>query len=117
MRSVATTLITLILAGCQKPTVVLRDPEVYRNEIAFFQMSLEQDTELLETHLKDGSCQCVEGAWSTDVCEMTALNILVIQHRLQFHVDMMLYNAKLLDKRPEREPEVPEPSTLCPTEP
>lgn len=100
--------------GC-RTTVVLRDPEVYKNEIAFLQMALEQDTLLLEAHLDDGSCSCDEnGAWSSDVCEMSALNILVIKHRLNWHLDMMRYNARLLETRPDVEPEVPETSTLCP---
>jgi len=102
------------LTGCKKG-VVLRDPVVYKNEIAFMQMALEQDTELLEHHLKDGSCTCEDGAWASVECEDTALNILVIQNRLQWHVDMMHYLGKLSEERPPEEPpEVPEPSTLCP---
>jgi len=101
--------------GCKKPGVVLRDPEVYRNEIAFMQMALEQDTELLEAHLADGTCTCTDGAWTSETCEMTALNVLVIQHRLQYHVDLMFYNAKMKEERPPTEPpEVPDPSSLCP---
>jgi hypothetical protein len=104
------------LTGCKKG-VVLRDPEVYKNEIAFMQMALEQDTALLEHHLNDGSCACEDGAWVTVECEDTALNILVIQNRLQYHVDLMLYNAKLKDERPPKDPpEVPEPGSLCPGE-
>jgi hypothetical protein len=105
------------LTGCKKGGVVLRDPQVYKNEIAFMQMALEQDTELLAHHLGDGSCSCEDGAWVSVECEDTALNILVIQHRLQYHVDLMLYNAKMKDERPPAEPpEVPEPGSLCPGE-
>lgn len=101
--------------GCKKVGVVLRDPEVYKNEIAFFQMALEQDTELLEKYLAEGSCSCEEGAWTTEECEVAALNVLVVRHRLQYHVDLMLYNARMRDERPPKEPpEVPDPSTLCP---
>ena len=102
--------------GCKKPTIVLRDPEVYRNEIAFMQMALEQDTELLTEHIADGSCSCdADGNWNNEVCELSALNVLVVQHRLQWHVDMMHYLGKLKDERPPKEPpEVPDPSTLCP---
>lgn len=111
----AVALASLGLTGCKKPAVVLRDPEVYRNEIAFMQMALEQDTELLQHHLNDGSCTCEDGAWTTVECEDTALNILVVQNRLQWHVDMMHYLGKLTEERPPEEPpEVPEPSTLCP---
>lgn len=106
--------LVLFSLGCAGK-VVLRDPEVYKNEIAFFEMALEQDSALLEAHLADGSCSCdASGAWSSEVCETSALNILVIKHRLRWHLDMMLYNANLLETRPAVEPEVPEPSTLCP---
>lgn len=105
---------SVVVAGCKRP-VVLRDPDVYKNEIAFLQMGLEQDTELLEHHLNDGSCTCEDGAWTTIECEDTALNILVVRHRLPWHVDMMLYLGKQQEERPpESPPEVPDPSTLCP---
>lgn len=110
-------LTTLVISsvGCKRG-IVLRDPEVYKNEVGFLQMALEQDTELLEAHLLDGSCTCDDtGAWSTDLCETTALNILVIQNRLNWHVGMMMYLGKLTEERPpETPPEVPDSSTLCP---
>jgi hypothetical protein len=103
-------------ASCEKASIVLRDPGVYRNEVAFFQMALEQDTELLATHLADGSCTCdADGSWSSDVCESTALNVLVIRSRLSWHLEMMKYFIRDRDERPPEEPpEVPETSTLCP---
>jgi hypothetical protein len=109
-------LLSLVFSlGCTTK-VVLRDPEVYKNELAFFEMALQQDTALLEAHLADGSCSCDEsGAWNNEVCETSALNILVVKLRLRWHLDMMLYNGRLLEKRPPVEPEVPEPSSLCPT--
>mgnify|MGYP003393556459 CR=1 FL=1 len=101
------------MSACQT-RVVLRDKEVYRNEISFFQMALEQDTELLEAHLANGKCSCgADGVWSDEICEMTAQNILVIRHRLTWHVAMMHYNAGLSETRPPIEPEVPETSSLC----
>lgn len=105
-----------VLAACRKgPAVVLRNPDVYRNEIAFLQMALEQDTELLEEHLADGTCKCEDGSWTSESCETAALNVLVIRHRLGWHIDMMLYLGRLSDTRPPAEPpEVPDPSTLCP---
>jgi hypothetical protein len=106
--------LVLSLLGCATK-VVLRDPEVYKNELAFFEMALQQDTALLKAHLADGSCSCDEsGAWNNEVCETSALNILVIDQRLRWHLDMMLYNGRLLETRPPIEPEVPEPSSLCP---
>lgn len=101
-----------LLAGCKK--VILRDTNTYKNEVYFLQMALEQNTELLAAHLQDGSCSCNEdGAWSNEVCETTALNIVVLQSRLQWHVDMMMYLANVIKERPGPEPEVEDPSTLC----
>jgi hypothetical protein len=110
--------ICVAATGCKKPGVVLRDPEVYKNEITFFQMALEQDTDLLAEHLADGTCSCDDsGTWNNVLCEDTALNVLVIQHRLQYHVDLALYNAGMKEERPPKDPpEVPEPSTLCPSD-
>lgn len=105
---------TLGVSACKSP-VVLRDPVVYKNELTFLQMALEQDTALLEHHLRDGSCSCEEGFWTSVECEDTARNILVVQHRLDWHVAMMLYLGKQSEERPPREPpEVPDPGTLCP---
>jgi hypothetical protein len=99
--------------GCRNP-VVLRDPDVYKNEIAFMQMAFEQNTELLAHHLADGSCSCEDGAWTTVECADTALNILVIRHRLDWHVAMMMFLGNQTKERPpEVPPEVPEPDTLC----
>lgn len=106
---------SVALTGCKKP-VVLRDPDVYKNEVAFLQMALEQNTALLEHHLADGSCSCEDGAWTTVECEDTAFNILVVQKRLDWHVAMMMYLGKVSDERPPKEPpEVPAPGTLCPS--
>lgn len=105
----------LAATGCKRAFV--RDPETYKAEIAFLQMGLEQDTELLAEHLADGSCVCVDGEWATPLCEDTALNILVVRNRLEWHVAMMMYLGNLSKKRPpEDPPEVPETSTLCPAE-
>jgi len=117
-QSIHLALVGVVLSNTGCKGVILRDPEVYHNEILFVQMALEQDTELLREHLGDGSCTCdAEGVWSSQTCEQTALNILVIENRLAWHVGMMLYNANMVRTRPPTEvPEVPETSTLCPGE-
>lgn len=115
-RILFSSLLATAVSGCQNASVVLRDPGVYRNELAFFQLALEQDTELLAAHLADGSCSCdAEGAWTSDVCESTALNVLVIRSRLTWHLDLMRYFIRDLKERPPKDPpEVPDPSSLCP---
>jgi uncharacterized lipoprotein NlpE involved in copper resistance len=94
---VALLVVAFVLTGCAN-RIALRDASTYKNEIAFLGMALEQDTDLLEEHLNDGTCSCDEqGQWNSEVCENTALNVL----------------ANLLEERPGDLPEVPEPSTLC----
>lgn len=107
----------LTTTGCKKPGVVLRDPEVYKNEVYLFQMVIEQDTELLEAHLADGSCSCDEdGNWNNEVCETSALNIVTMRARLDWHVAAMLYLAGLVEENPGEEPPVSEDqmAELCP---
>lgn len=115
-RILISSLLAITVGGCK--SIVLRDAGVYRNEVAFFQLALEQDTELLASHLADGTCSCdADGSWSSDVCETTALNILVIRHRLKWHLAMMKYFIRDADERPSKDPpEVPATSTLCPKE-
>ena len=116
MRRVFLSLLLLPLTftlGCRQ--VALRDPQVYQNEVYFLQMALEQNTELLAAHLQDGDCFCDDrGRWNNEVCEASAVNVVVLASRLQWHVDMMMYLAKLQEDRPGEEPEIPSPSELCP---
>jgi len=107
----------LTTTGCKKPGVVLRDPEVYKNEIYFFQMVIEQDTELLAAHLADGSCSCdEEGNWNNEVCELSALNIVTMRARLDWHVAAMMHLAGLTEENPGEVPPVSEDqmAELCP---
>jgi len=108
---------TLSITGCKKPGVVLRDPEVYKNEVYLFQMVIEQDTELLAAHLADGSCSCdEEGNWNNEVCETSALNIVTMRARLDWHVAAMMHLAGLTEENPGEEPPVSEDqmAELCP---
>lgn len=108
-------LLGLSATGCKK--VVLRDATTYKNEVYFFEMALEQNAELMREHLVEGSCSCdEEGHWSSDLCENTALNILVIERRLGWHVAMMMYLGGLSQEHPGDEPPVSgeEISMLCP---
>jgi hypothetical protein len=106
---------TLGTAACKR--VVLRDAATYKNEIYLLEMTIEQDTELLREHLADGACKCdEEGNWSSESCETAALNVLVMERRLGWHVAMMMYLGGLSDENPGDEPPVSEDetATLCP---
>lgn len=99
--------------------MVLRNAPTYQNEILFLQMVIEQDTDLLKEHLHDGSCSCdMEGNWSTELCEQTALNVLVMERRLAWHINMMMFLGGFSETHPGEEPAVSETEiqTLCPNE-
>jgi hypothetical protein len=105
----------LSMSACKR--VVLRDAATYKNEIHLLEMTIEQDTELLREHLADGACKCdEEGNWSSESCETAALNVLVMEKRLKWHVAMMMYLGGLAEENPGEEPPVSEEeiSTLCP---
>jgi len=103
-----------IMAGCKQ--VILRDPDVYWNEVKFFEMALKQNTELLKHYVQSGACSCDDtGEWSTPECKKSAGNIAVIEARLDWHVAQMEYLGKFqASPPPEEEPEIPDPSYLCP---
>lgn len=99
--------------------VVLRDTETYKNEVYFLQMALEQNTELLRAHLADGTCSCDEdGQWNNEVCETSALNVVVLETRLDWHVAMMMYLGGIEKENPGEEPELDASavSELCPSD-
>lgn len=103
------------LTGCKKSKIVLRDPETYKNEIYLFEMVIEQDTALLAEHLADGSCSCEDGEWNSESCENAAINVVTMQARLKWHVAAMMYLGNQTEENPGPEPEIPDPSTLCPS--
>jgi len=97
--------------------VVIRDPETYKNEIYLLEMTIQQDTELLKAHIADGSCSCDEdGNWNNEVCETSALNVVVMEARLEWHVAMMMFLGGLSEVDPGVEPEVSmdDVVNLCP---
>lgn len=108
-------LVATSVVGCKK--VVLRDATTYKNEIYLLEMTIEQDTDLLRAHLADGSCSCDEdGNWNNEVCETSALNVVVMERRLKWHVAMMMYLGGVAEERPGEEPAVSEDdvAALCP---
>jgi len=107
--------LVVMSVGCKKPMASIRDPNVYANEIDFLRMAITQQTSLLEYHLQDGSCVCVEQEWTVEECEKTAKSILVMRARLDWHLALMEYNGSLREDRPPKDPpEIPESTTLCP---
>lgn len=93
---------------------VVRDETVYRTEVSFMGQATLQQAEQLENWVRT-SCQCNEGRFTTPSCEKSADLVLVVKTRIPWHTSMMLYNARLLDKRPAKTPpEIPAVNSLCP---
>jgi hypothetical protein len=105
--------VALLFTGghCHK---VIRDEAVYRTELDFLEQLATQQAILLTGFIK-GNCSCIEGKFTTEPCQKTADTVLVVQSRVKWHKDMMLYNAGLLKERPPKDPPaIPEAKTLCP---
>jgi len=113
-------LTVLIAPGCKRsgPVAVVRNPNVYLNEMDYGDMVDKQSAQRMRYWI-DASCSCTaDGAWSGDhaeECEKTAKHVLVVEVRGPYHTAMMEYNGSFTDERPPEEPpEIPETSTLCP---
>lgn len=104
-------LFAVLLAGCHE---VVRDEATYRAEVGFMQAAAMQEAESLISLVK-AQCKCEGGKFVTPDCEKAAKRALVVQSRVPWHTAMMLYNARLIEERPDpKPPEVPPTSSLCP---
>ena len=102
------------LTGCK--SVLVRDKNVYWNEIRFFEMALKQNSDHLKKMIQSGACECDEnGKWTTSDCKKAAGNVAVVEARLDWHVAQMKYLGKFqAEAPPEEEPPIPDSSYLCP---
>ena len=95
-------LLPLLMGGhCGKS--VVRDSKTYQTEIGF--MELTSNT--LAGHLKKwitAECKCTDGKFTTDLCQKSAKDVLVVEARVPWHKKMMLFNAGITDKRPDKAP-------------
>lgn len=118
-REFLTFVITLIvifwataMIGCGGVSV--REPEVYEAEIEFVQAASDESVERLKALIED-YCVCQEGEFIHNVCEDAADTALVIESRMGYHLDFMLYLGGISEERPPKDPpEIPEIPTLCP---
>lgn len=107
--------VILVTMGCS-PAVV-RDEAVYRTELDFMEQAAVQPATSLEEFVQK-HCQCGEGQFVTPECKAAAKLVLTVKTRVPYHKAMMLFNARLLEKRPPKTPpEIPDPNTLCPNQP
>lgn len=103
----------LMGASCGHNAVV-RDTAVYKTELNFLEQAALQNAEALKGFINN-HCTCTDGDFTDEKCLAAAKKVLVVEARVPWHKAMMLYNARLLEERPPKDPpEVPETGTLCP---
>lgn len=105
MRNLLILMGATFLMGCPHKTV-LRDAEVYRTEIAQYDSWATQQAAYLRGFITE-HCECDEaGNFKDDDCSKAADFVLVIEARHEWHLNMSLYNASLLDERPGELPAI-----------
>ena len=107
-----------ILTGCPHKTV-LRDAKVYEAELNQYDNWAVKQASFLRAFI-DAHCACESEAegptFETTECEQAADYVLTIEARHDWHKQMSLYNASLIDERPPEAP--PEIAPLvCPLPP
>lgn len=105
--------VLLLTAGsCQEQ--VVRESVVYETELAFFEKASQEQSRLLQRFVRE-DCSCSNGKFNTAYCEQVAENLVVVNARMQWHLDMARYNANIIAKRPQKNPPaIPAPESLCP---
>jgi len=117
MRRIAATLFILVMAGtlmggsCNS---VVRDENVFRTELDFFEQTSKQPADRLAQWVSI-ACKCEGGKFTDKWCAETAKLVQVVRTRVPYHKAMALFNAGLLEKRPPKDPpKVPPATDLCP---
>jgi hypothetical protein len=65
----------------------------------------------------EANCTCENGEFTDGTCEDLADNIVTIEARALWHLNMARYNAQLIEERPPEEPpEIPPAESLCSTD-
>lgn len=120
MRSLVMTLIVgVALAGCGGPKLVLRQKAVYQAELDQYHNWAIGQAKHLRAFISE-NCECggpPEGdPFQTADCEQAADFVLTIEARAEWHKQMSLWNAGMLEQEPAAQP--PEIAQLsCPLPP
>jgi len=99
----------LLLPACKH---VIRDPSVYRSEVEFDRKLAHQQAAQLQ-HWVGLSCKCQDGKFVDDHCRASAKLILLVQGHVDWHADMKLYLAGLIEQRPGELPPLSPTTSLC----
>jgi len=106
----------LLLAGVFSCTPrIVREKATYKVELEFFRQVAVQTADALDGFVQS-TCQCSsDGNFTSLECSNAARKVLLIRARIDWHTNMALWNAGLLDERPPVDPPtIPGTQTLCP---
>ena len=110
-------LVAPFLAACPNGTVV-RDTNVYENEIGFVRSATSQSVGIINSFLAE-FCECAgdPNHWEHPLCGEAATLSQVLDTRMPYHMDMMEYLGGIIEDRPPEEPpEIPGAEALCPAD-
>ncbi len=106
--------VAVLLIGCG-PATVIREADVYRVELEHYDRWAVRQAELLRDFVST-ECVCAEGLFEETRCDKAADWLLTVEARHAWHRQMALFNAGLVDERPDVTPPQIPPST-CPLPP
>ena len=103
------------LFGCNRHKAVLRSDVTYQAELdQYHQWATRQAVHL--RRFIEGQCECVGSRFKSDDCAKAADFVLTIEARADWHKQMSLWNAGMLEQEPPAQP--PEIAPLsCPLPP
>lgn len=102
--------LVFVLFGCGSS---VRDSVVYEAEVDFVRTASEDSSLIIRAFIEE-NCICRGGEFTSMKCSNAADTVLVIESRMDYHLDFMLYLGDVTDERPPAEPPViPDANSLC----
>lgn len=100
-------LVMLVLVSCKYPKLVYRHRNVYESEInQYHNWSVSQAAHL--RRFIEESCECGSGPegdpFATSECENAAEYVLTVEYRAEWHRQMSLWNAGVIQQEPPKFP-------------
>ena len=100
MRIVAGILVCSLTLDACFPSYIKREKAVYASEVNIVKRSSAESAAAINNLLAD-FCVCEEGRWSASSCEEGDAVASVLEQRMPYHTDMMLFLGGLSETAPE----------------
>lgn len=101
----------MIVIGCK---AAVRDKGVYQAEIDFVRAASEESIDNAKAML-DEFCVCEDGEFMSSACEDMAETVAVMDARMSYHLDFMLFLGGVSEERPPKDPpEIAPAEEFCP---